>query len=83
MNKKPSKFYHDLVKMVPLALSDCQYSDAKCKILAEACMTVMGVLDEYRKKRALYVAELNAELDKELLSVANENMSSVQRDETK
>lgn len=67
MKKKESRFFKDLENMVPLALSDCRYSDAKCKILAEACLTVTGILDKYRKDRAAYVARLNEALDKELL----------------
>jgi hypothetical protein len=69
--KKQSKFYPDVVKMVPLALADCRFSDAKCKILAEACMNVMGMLDEYKKKRAAFVEQLNKELEKELVSQEN------------
>lgn len=68
--KKESKYYQDLVKMVPLAMADAKYSDAKCKILAEACMSVMGLLDEYKVKRAAFVEQLNKELEKELIDSA-------------
>lgn len=68
MSKRPVSGYHDVVKMIPLAMAEAQYSKAKCAIMAEACMTVMGMLNEHLKSRPIMCAKFTANLEKEIAS---------------
>lgn len=80
MGKRPVKGYHDLVKLVPLALAEAQYSPAKCDILFEACMIVTGILPkEHWKNRPIMCAKYTANLEKEIASKNSNSTSEVKK----
>lgn len=57
-----SKYYDDLIKMIPLTLAECKHSDEKCLIMGKSCMEVIGIFKEYDEKRATYAKKVTIQI---------------------